>query len=578
MPKSKNKKIEVIIDGQKIQVESGQTVLQVAKEHNIKIPTLCYHPDLKPEASCRLCLVAIKGVNDLQTACSTKLTDGMEIITNSPKIRRARKVNLELIFSEHCEECGDCIWQYNCQIKELALEYKVNITRFTDRKKGWPNYKFGSALEFDSSKCIDCGNCIAACKQQGVCFLETKEKNTFYQVITSQSKKKDCVYCGQCITHCPVGAFEGVGEFEEISKPLKDKNKVVVFQFAPSIRASIGEEFDMPHGSVVTGKLAAAIRALGADKVFDVAVGADFTTIAEADELAERLESGHHLPMFTSCCPAWVKYIEFYRPDLIPNLTTVRSPQLILAGLIKTYWAEKEKVDPKNIVLVSIMPCISKKYEVRRPELKINNLQLIDYVLTTRELAYLFKRNKIDFKNIKPEQPDNPLGLPTGAGVIYGASGGVMESALRTAYYKLTGRQLPKLDLTAVRGMADFKKADIKVKNKSVRVGVVNGLGNACKVLEEIKKNPKAYDYIEVMACPGGCIGGGGQPVPTSEEIRQKRAASLYQVDAKKKIRMANKNPITEKVYQDYFSDKNLYQKINFTKFKKKNKEVNYKF
>ena len=585
MPSNSNNKIEIIIDGKKIKTDAGQTVLQVAQSNKINIPTLCHHPDLKPEASCRLCLVSIKGIDGLHTSCSTKITDGMQITTNSPKIKQARKINLELIFSEHCEECNDCIWQYDCQIKKLALEYNVNIARFTDRKKGFPTYKFNSVLEFDSSKCIDCGNCVAVCKQQGICFLETKEKNTFNQVITSQDKKKDCIYCGQCIVHCPVGALEAVGEFEDVSKPLEDKDKTVVVQFAPSIRASIGEEFDMPYGSVVTGKLVAALRLLGFAKVFDVAVGADFTTIAEADELAERLETGHNLPMFTSCCPAWVKFIEFYHPELIPNLTTVRSPQLILAGLIKTYWAEKMKIDPKKIVVVSVMPCVSKKYEITRPELKVDGRQVIDQVLTTRELAYLLKKNKIDLKTIKPEIADNPLGLPTGAGVIYGASGGVMESALRTAYKKITGKKLPKLELTAVRGMDDVKKATIKIpclsagrKNKLVKVGVVNGFGNACKVLEELKKNPKAYHYIEVMACPGGCIGGGGQPVPTSKEIRKKRAASLYQIDTKQKIRVAEKNPIIEKIYKEYFVDKNNYQKINFTTFHKRKKEVKHKF
>ena len=441
-------KINIIIDKKKIKTDSNKTILEIAKDNNIDIPTLCHHPDIKPESSCRLCLIDIKGVGNLQTACSVKVVDGMEIKTSSPKIKKARKINLELIFSEHCEECSDCIWQYNCKLKKLGKEYNVNITRFIDRKKGWKNYKFNSSLEFDSSKCIDCGNCTTICKRQGVCFLDKKEIKTFNQVITSQDKKKDCVYCGQCVVHCPVGAFEAAGEFEDISKPLADKSKIVVVQFAPSIRASLGEEFDMPHGSVVTGKLVTGLRALGFDKVFDVAVGADFTTVVEAEELAERLETGKHLPMFTSCCPAWVKYIEFYRPDLIPNLTTVRSPHLISAGLIKTYWAEQMKVDPKAIVIVSIMPCTSKKYEVKRPELRIDGVQVIDHVLTTRELAFLLKKNNVDFKNIKPEQPDNALCEPTGAGVIYGASGGVMESALRTAYKKMTGKKLKNINLT----------------------------------------------------------------------------------------------------------------------------------
>ena len=571
---SDNKKIQIVINNNKIKCSEGQTILEAAKENAIDIPALCFHPDLDIKSNCRLCMVEIKGKEGLHPACSTKAEPGMNIITDSPKIRKARKINLELIFAQHCEECNDCIWNFNCQLLKLAKRYKVEITRFFDRKKNYPVYQFGPSLIFDSSKCIDCRNCIDVCQKQGVGFLEIKEKGSLFQVVPSKDKNKDCVYCGQCIIHCPVGAFEAVGEFEDVEKPLLDKDKIVVFQFAPSVRTSIGEEFNLPFGSVVTEKLVAGIKKLGVDKVFDVSVGADFTTVEEAKELIERLENKKNLPMFTSCCPAWVKFVEFYYPEFIPCLTSVRSPHIILGGLVKTFWAEKEKIDPKKITVVSIMPCVSKKYEIQREELKVNKLKPVDYVLTTRELACLFVKHKIDIKRIKPQKPDNPLGFPTGAGVIYGASGGVMESALRTVYEKLTKKNLAKIEFEKARGMQGVKKATIKINSKTVKIAVVNGIGNAKKILEELKKNPKLYDYVETMACFGGCIGGGGQPVPTDGKIRKKRAEGLYQIDAKKEIRLAHKNPLVKKIYQDFFTSEEKIHPVCHTKYSPKQKEV----
>jgi len=571
---SDNKKIQIVIDNKKIKCLNGQTVLEVAKENAIDIPSLCFHPDLDVKANCRLCVVEIKGKKGLHPACSTKVEPGINIITDSPEIRKARKINLELIFAQHCEECNDCIWNFNCQLLKLAKKYKVKTTRFFDRKKNYPVYQFGPSLIFDSSKCIDCRNCVDICQKQGVGFLEIKEKGHLFQVIPSKDKSKDCIYCGQCITHCPVGAFEAVGEFEDVEKPLLDKNKIVIFQFAPSVRTSIGEEFNLPLGSVITGKLVAGIKKLGVDKVFDVSVGADFTTVEEAKELIERLENKKNLPMFTSCCPSWVKFVEFYEPEFIPNLTSVRSPHIILGGLIKTFWAEKENIDPKKITVVSVMPCVSKKYEIQRKELKINKLKPVDYVLTTRELAYLFTKHKIDLKKIKPQKADNPLGTPTGAGVIYGASGGVMESALRTAYEKITGKNLKELNFKQVRGMKRVKKAEVNINGKRVKTVTINGMGNAKKILKELKENPKLYDYVEVMACFDGCVGGGGQPVPTDGKIREERARGLYQIDTKKKIRLAHKNPLVKKIYQKFFTSEEKIHFICHTKYLRKKKEI----
>ncbi len=564
------KTIQIKINSKEITAYYGKTILEIAKENNIHIPTLCYHSDLTPKASCRLCLVNIKGINNPQTACSTIAQDGMEIETQTQELANLRKTNLELLFSQHKEECPDCVLQYNCQFLKLAKELKANIAKFSDRKKDFPIIDFGPII-FDSSKCIDCGNCIEACSMQGVNYLEKENKKSFNQITPSSTKS--CIYCGQCITHCPVGAFSAKSEFEQIEEPLNNKNKILVFQFAPSIRSSIGEEFDMPQGSIVTNQLVGALKQLGADYVFDVSVGADFTTFEEAKEMVEKFKSGTSNLLMSSCCPSWVRFIEKYYPEFIPNIATTKPPHIILGGLIKTYWASKEKLSPKKIFVVSVMPCVSKKYEITRKEMlfKHNGTSFapVDYVLTTRELAYLFKKRGIDLLKSIPQPPDNPFGDPSGSGVIYGASGGVMESAIRTASKILGNNSNPvTVNFPKVRGQEGIKISQIDMAGKTLNVAVVNGTGNAKIVLEQLKKNPNLYQCLEVMACPGGCIGGGGQPLPQDKQIRQKRAQALYDIDEQKKVHTAFDNPELQKVYKEFLKNEKIIKQICHTKYK----------
>ncbi len=566
------KKIKLKINNQEVFGEEGESILLVARRNKIVIPAACYHPDLKPKSSCRLCLVSIKGRKGLYTSCSTLIEEGMEVITNSPEILRIRKTNLELLFSQHIEQCSTCVRNFRCHMLSLAKECGIKITKFEDRKKLLPKYQFGPSIIFDPSKCIDCHNCVEMCARQGVGFLGVEERGYFWEVCPSKDSR-DCIYCGQCLVHCPSGAFEEVDAIDDVIKALDNKNKYVVFQYAPSIRSSLGEEFGLDYGTVVTGKMVAGIKKLGADRVFDVSVGADVTTIEEGGELIERLTEQKNLPMFTSCCPSWVKYVEQNYPQFMKNLTSVRSPQIILGGMTKTYLADKEKINPKKIVVVSIMPCTSKKYEATREELYVDGMKPIDYVLTTRELARLFKKKGIDLKTMEEAEPDTPWDKYTGAGVIYGATGGVTESALRTVYEKVTGKKLKNIDFKEIRGMDECREAKVKIGNLTVKVAMVNGLGNAKKLLEKLKDNPKLYDYVEVMTCFGGCIGGGGQPMPTDKEIRKKRAQALYEVDKKWGIRMAHESPVVEQLYREFFKSKKVIHKICHTHYSQKEKD-----
>ncbi len=554
--------MKAIINGKTVDAEIGETILSLAKRNGFEIPTLCFHSDVKIGASCRICVVQVNG--KMVPSCSTKVEEGMDITISNGEIEKARKINLELLFSQHQEECFDCIWNTNCKMLDLAKKYNVEINRFKDRKSEYPVYKFGPSLEFDSSKCIDCRNCVDICKKQGVEYLEIKGKGHLFEVVPSQKENKECVYCGQCIIHCPAGAFEAVGEFEDIEKPFKDNDKKIIFQIAPSVRSTIGEEFGLDYGTVSTKKLVSSLFEIGADKVFDVSTGADFTTIEESREFLERVEKDE-LPMLTSCCPAWVRFVEFYYPEFIPNLTTVRSPHIILGGIIKKYYSKKENIDPEKIMVVSVMPCVAKKYEIERKELQNEGIKPVDYVMTTREVGRLLKKKKVDFVNIEEKELDCPFGEPSSSGITYGASGGVMQSA----FYNISGKEAVFKEIS--KGL---KVAEVDFNGKILKLAVVHGLGNAKKVLEELKKDPKKYDYVEAMACYGGCIGGGGQSVPTEEEIRKKRKEGLCRASGEKTMKKASENPYVKNIYKDFLNEGNI-QKFCYTKFKQVKKNEN---
>ncbi|MFA6375777.1 MAG: [FeFe] hydrogenase, group A [Candidatus Paceibacterota bacterium] len=557
--------MKITIDGREIEAIEGQSVLEEAKCAGIEIPALCYHPDLCVKANCRLCLVEIEGIAVPQTACSTKVKEGMKVVTQSDNLNALRKTNLELILGEHRRNCPQCIWQGKCALLKYSAQFKANLAANVLRKPEPDIVKFGPII-LDRSKCIDCRNCVDMCARQTGSrrgtdtdmksdgFLEIEGRGKDIKIAPSCDAKKDCIYCGQCIVHCPVGAIDAQSPVDDLDTLLKDKKgKTIVVQFAPSIRSSIGEMFGIEYGKNITGELVAGMRRLGFDKVFDTTMAADLTTVEEAKELVWRVTEKKPLPMFTSCCPGWMRYLEFYRPDMIPNITTVKSPQNMLGSLIKTYWAEKNNVDPKNIIVVSVMPCTAKKYDVSKPEEKINGLDPIDYVLTTRELGRLLQKNRINLKLLAQEPADDPFGIYTGAGVIFGATGGVTEAATRTAYWLITGKNLEKVDCENVRGIIGLKKAEVEINGIRLKIGIANGMENAKIILDDLAKDPKAYDYIEIMACPGGCIGGGGQPLPVNDDIRKKRAAGLYSDDCSKTIRFAHESPAVKEVYDEYF-------------------------
>jgi len=548
--------VTLTIDGQKVEVPEGSTILQAAKVVGIDIPTLCHHPDQDVKAVCRVCVVEVEGSRTFQAACAFPVSNGMVVRTNTPAVREARKVVVELMLADHPEDCLKCERNLNCELQKVAERLGVRSVRFPRMSRGLPKDTSNPSIVRDPNKCIVCRRCVYTCQQvqgTGVLFPAHRGHEAFVAPTFEKGLGEvSCVLCGQCIHACPVGAITEKDDTEQVWEAIADSGKHVVVQTAPATRVALGEELGMPAGSIATGKMVAALRRLGFDKVFDTDFTADLTIMEEGTELIERLTKGGALPMLTSCSPGWIKYIEHFYPALLPHLSTCKSPQQMFGALAKTYYPEKQGLNPADIYSVSIMPCTAKKYEAARPEMNSSGYRDVDVVLTVRELGRMIREAGIDFSTLAEEEYDLPLGISTGAAVIFGATGGVMEAALRTAYELVTKKTLPSLDFESVRGLEGIKEAEVDLDGTKVRVAVAHGLSNAKKLIDQIAEGKSPYHFIEIMCCPGGCIGGGGQPIPTTNEVRAKRVKAIYDVDKNMPVRKSHENPVIDTLYKEF--------------------------
>lgn len=548
-------KVKVTIDNKEILVEQNTTILEAAKQLGIKIPTLCYLKGQEIKANCRICTVEIKGRNKMVTACSTPVYDGMEILTNSKKVREIRKTILELILADHPKDCLSCIRNGNCELQTLAAQYNLREINFEQRESCLPIDSNNPAIVKDPNKCIKCGRCVEMCKKvQEMNIINYAFRSGEYTISTPFGISIDqtaCLYCGQCTTVCPVGALYEKEDIDRVWKAIENPDIHVVVQTAPSIRVSLGDEFGEKSGNIVTGKLVSALKELGFDKVFDTNFSADLTIMEEANELIYRIKNNGVISMMTSCCPGWINYVEKSAPDIIPNISTCKSPQEMFGSITKTYYAKKVGIDPSKIFCVSIMPCTAKKGEAQREVIEGTNLRAVDAVLTTRELGRMFKETGINFGDLEEKQFDSPLGVGSGAAVIFGATGGVMEAALRTAYETIVGEELKTLEFNDVRGLRGIKESKVKLGELELKVAVVNGIKNVKSIIDKIRNGKCEYHFIEVMCCPGGCIGGGGQPY-SEEFAKEKRINGLYKIDKNLYIRKSHENPEIKVLYKEF--------------------------
>lgn len=553
--------VRLKIDGRDVAVPEGTSIMDAAETVNIRIPRLCYHPDLTPVSACRLCVVEIKGERLLRTACSFKVAEGQEVRTNSPLVHDSRKMAMELLLSRHPQKCTECVRNGNCELQTMSEQLGIRNISFDYNERLGELDCSSPAVIRDPSKCILCRRCIQVCAEvQGVSAIGVEGRGYNVWVDTPFGRglgEATCVACGQCIDRCPVAALYENSHEDRVWQALNDPTKHVVVQTAPAIRVAIGEMFGYPPGTVATGKMVTALRMLGFDSVMDTDFTADLTILEEGTELLGRLKNGGVTPMITSCSPGWINYIERFYPELLPHVSTCKSPQQMFGALVKTYYAQKMGIDPKNIFSVSLMPCTAKKYESERPEMNASGFQDVDAVLTTREIGRMIKQAGIQFQNLPESEHDNPMGISTGAAVIFGATGGVMEAALRTVYEVVTGQEIPNIDITAVRGLQGIREASIQVGDLEVHAAVAHGLGNAHQLLEKIRRGEANYHFIEIMACPGGCISGGGQPIPTSLEIRQKRAEGIYAADKGLPLRKSHENPAVKQIYEEFLGAPN---------------------
>lgn len=571
-------KVKLNIDGIEVMVDDGQSVLDAAKKVDVRIPTLCHHEDLCVAGNCRVCVVEMEGRSNLIPSCATPAEAGMIIKTSSPKVRRARKDIMALLVSEHNTQCTTCYRSTNCELQDLAAEYNVdNDTYLSILKPERAIDKSSWSVEKDDSKCIRCQRCVRTCAEiQHVNALAVTERGKDMKVSTFMHLPMNeivCTNCGQCITHCPTGALTERRYYDEIWEAIDDPKKHVVINTAPSVRVALGESLGLGVGASVTGKMVTALKKMGFDSVLDTDFTADLTIMEEASELLVRLKKALvdkeevALPMITSCSPGWIKFIEHMYPNHLGHLSTCKSPQQMFGALTKTFYAEKIGVEPENIVSVAGMPCAAKKFEANRPEMRDSGYQDVDAGLTTRELGHMIKQSGLDFMDLEESKFDSHMGQSTGAAVIFGATGGVMEAALRTAYVVITGRKVPfeNLNITPVRGLEGIKEAAVKFENclpeysflegVEARFAIAHGLVNARKIMDQVAKGESPYLFIEIMACPGGCIGGGGQPIPTNNEIREKRIKAIYEEDMGKPIRMSHENPEVIQIYKEYLKE-----------------------
>ncbi len=576
--------VNIKINGMPCSVPAGSTILEAARYAGIEIPTLCYLKEINEIGACRICVVEVKGARSLVASCVYPVNEGMEVLTNSPKVLKSRKQTLELILSTHKQECLSCVRSGNCELQKLCRDYKIEDAHYFKGEN--PEYEIDdSAVHMyrDNNKCILCRRCVAACRaNQSVGVIGANERGfhthiacAFEQPLGSTA----CVSCGQCIAVCPTGALSEKDDTAKVLEAIADPTKHVIVNTAPSIRVTLGECFGMPIGTNVKGKMVAALRRLGFDKVYDTDVGADLTILEEAHEFIDRVKNGGKLPIITSCSPGWVKFCEHKFPDFLDNLSSCKSPQQMFGAVAKTWYAQKEGIDPKDIVVVSIMPCTAKKFECKRDDQSAAGVPDVDFALTTRELAAMIDHAGLLFTQLPDEEFDAPLGITTGAGAIFGATGGVMEAALRTAVEELTGEQLDKLEFEEVRGTKGIKEASYEVAGMKVNVAVVSGLANAKKVLEDVRDGKKQYHFIEVMACPGGCVNGGGQPIQPASvrnfvDLKGLRAKALYEEDRNLPLRKSHESPVVKELYDSFFGEPGSHKahEILHTTYVKRNR------